>query len=559
MEEKEKSIFVNGVERRVGAEDSGDTLAAALRRLGLAGPRTGCGEGLCGACSVLLDGELVRSCRVPLAALPENAEILTAEGLGTEHPLRQAWNSYGAVRCGYCTPGFLLSACALLRKNDNPNRREVRRWFFEHRNICRCTGYRPIIDAVMAAAAVMRGDKAPETIAQRVSVDGAPRRDPAPGPGGLPPAPERRGIPEMAPGPLMLRSLRKNETGTDTRALLERSPYVTEGELRCLRLPSPGDNDDGWAHFDSAGTDRARSGLFRSRMGCDRSGRLTACEYELVLEGAGFVGAERAAARMLRLNGFPYYIPNMSGGIRLREAPDGAADAGEPWSGAVTEQLMDALAEKAGMDPFEFRYINVLRAGQTAPDGQPCPEYPMERIFDVMRPLYRQARENAAEETAPGKLRGVGVACGAAYAPGNDGQKLLYGLFLSEVEVDAASGRVQVLRHSSVYDVGPVGRRLPFEGPAFGGAAECIGCVLGGIGVPTALDVPDDMPLYSAVTGRSSGPENPEDCAGLFRSGGIMSIANAIHDACGLRIRGIPVSPEQLREWMCRGRTEENR
>ena len=90
------------------------------------------------------------------------AEITTIEGLGTAanpHPLQLSWVKHGVIQCGFCTPGFILSAKALLDKNPSPERQEVRDWFTKNKNLCRCTGYKQLVDAVMDAAGVMRGEK----------------------------------------------------------------------------------------------------------------------------------------------------------------------------------------------------------------------------------------------------------------------------------------------------------------------------------------------------------------------------------------------------------------
>jgi aldehyde oxidoreductase len=153
---------INGVERFVVCDPENDSLAEVLRRLGLTGVKIGCGTGVCGACSVLLNGEVVRSCSKKMKRLPEFSEITTIEGIGTPqhlHPLQQAWITYGGAQCGFCSPGFIVSAYGLLQQNDSPTREQVRAWFKAHHNICRCTGYKPLVDGVMAAAEVMRGEK----------------------------------------------------------------------------------------------------------------------------------------------------------------------------------------------------------------------------------------------------------------------------------------------------------------------------------------------------------------------------------------------------------------
>ena len=157
-----KALILNGVQRHVLFEPESDSLALVLRRLGLTGTKIGCGTGVCGACSVLIDGEVRRACVIRMKNVDDFAEITTIEGIGTPqhlHPLQQAFITYGAVQCGFCSPGFIISAYGLLGKNLSPTREEVRAWFEEHRNLCRCTGYKPLVDAVMEAAAVMRGEK----------------------------------------------------------------------------------------------------------------------------------------------------------------------------------------------------------------------------------------------------------------------------------------------------------------------------------------------------------------------------------------------------------------
>ena len=156
-----KTLVINGVSRTL-LIDPEESLAHFLReRLLLTGCKIGCGQGHCGACNVIVDGKVTRSCITKRKKLCDNAEITTIEGIGTisdMHPLQVAWMAHGAAQCGFCSPGFIMSAKGLLDENPNPTREEVRDWFNKTRNLCRCTGYKPIVDAVMDAARVMRGE-----------------------------------------------------------------------------------------------------------------------------------------------------------------------------------------------------------------------------------------------------------------------------------------------------------------------------------------------------------------------------------------------------------------
>ena len=152
---------VNGreVEEYVDVRES--LLDMLRNRLGLTSVKKGCEVGECGACTVIIDGETIDSC-IYLAVWAEGKNIRTLEGLeknGELTRIQEAFIEEGAIQCGFCTPGFIVSAKALLDHNPKPTREQVRDWFQDHRNACRCTGYKPLVDAVMDAAAVMRGEK----------------------------------------------------------------------------------------------------------------------------------------------------------------------------------------------------------------------------------------------------------------------------------------------------------------------------------------------------------------------------------------------------------------
>ena len=150
-------LFINGRPREVEAPAT-DTVLHVLRdRLGIFDAKEGCGEGVCGACTVLLDGRPVSSCLV-LAGSVRGRSIVTVRGLeqhGEPHPLQHAFLRHGAVQCGFCIPGMLLTTLAFLERHPTPTREEIRGAL--EGNLCRCTGYAKIIDAIEAYAREANG------------------------------------------------------------------------------------------------------------------------------------------------------------------------------------------------------------------------------------------------------------------------------------------------------------------------------------------------------------------------------------------------------------------
>ena len=144
-----KSLVINGVQRILIVEPH-ETLATVLREhLLLTGCKIGCGEGHCGACNVILDGKVTRSCLLKMEKIRDNAEITTIEGVGTlhdMHPLQVAWMAYGGAQCGFCTPGFLMTAVEILDSGKLYSDEELRKLLSGH--LCRCTGYENILKAV---------------------------------------------------------------------------------------------------------------------------------------------------------------------------------------------------------------------------------------------------------------------------------------------------------------------------------------------------------------------------------------------------------------------------
>lgn len=153
------TLRANG-ETRTALAEARTLLSDFLRHeLGLTGTHVGCEQGVCGACTVRVDGDLVRSCLI-FAVAVNGAEIRTVEGMAESaalHPIQEAFREEHGLQCGFCTPGFLLCAEALLEANANPSDDEIRDALSG--NVCRCTGYQGIVAAVRRAAATLRGDE----------------------------------------------------------------------------------------------------------------------------------------------------------------------------------------------------------------------------------------------------------------------------------------------------------------------------------------------------------------------------------------------------------------
>lgn len=152
-------VKVNGEEKRVSVT-AGETLLHVLReKLGHTEVKEGCGKGDCGTCAVLLNGEAVNSC-LTLALQAEGQEVITLKGVGTPerpHPLQVSFVKHGAIQCGFCTPGMIISAKALLDRTSHPTREEIREAISG--NLCRCTGYKKIIEAIEDASQRLREEE----------------------------------------------------------------------------------------------------------------------------------------------------------------------------------------------------------------------------------------------------------------------------------------------------------------------------------------------------------------------------------------------------------------
>ncbi|HPW40186.1 MAG TPA: molybdopterin-dependent oxidoreductase [Bacillota bacterium] len=625
-------LNVNGANRMFACNPEKDTLASVLRRMGLTGVKVGCGTGVCGACSVILNGKVIRSCTKKISTVEEYSKVITIEGIGTPnnlHPLQVAWMNYGAVQCGFCTPGFIVSAYGLLLENNNPTREEVRDWFQKHRNVCRCTGYKQIVDAVMAAAKVVRGEATIEDISFKLPKDNEYYGKPVVRPTALAkvcgladygddqelkmPAealhvavvqpriahhakilkidtseaekmpgvvkiithkelkeaggtnvmaeaqfherttvmvpsrkvlcedrifrygdvvalavadtkeharaaaakvkveieklpeylsyldavmPDAMRIHEDTPNIFSMQPVLKGvglEDAAKVQEVIDNSAYSVSGSFYSTREPhltiegttvqayfdeednltiqcksqgvysskgrmgdsvgipkdklrivmNPTGASFGWStnagdiclaaaaavvtkmpvalsmsyeehqHFSGKRCPCHSNG----RAACDENGKITAVEFDFGMDhGAYSWGGDDLMTKQVRFAFFPYKVPNAAGLTRIANTNHNFGTAyrayGSPQAYTLSEAMMDMLAKKAGIDPFEFRWINIAREGDTNINSYPFRQYPMEEIMKIMRPYYEKAVAEAKAADTPQKRRGVGLSWG---------------------------------------------------------------------------------------------------------------------------------------------------
>ncbi|MCC7206564.1 MAG: molybdopterin-dependent oxidoreductase [Anaerolineae bacterium] len=627
----QKRFFnINGVNKTLVVAPEA-TLGDVLRRqLMLTGTKVSCNDGHCGACSVLVDGKLTLACITKMSRVPDGAHIVTVEGIGQPgnlHPIQVAMIAHGAAQCGFCTPGFVVSTKALLDRNPNPTRDDVRAWFSQHHNACRCTGYKPIVDAVMDAAAVLRGEKTVDDIRFKMPADGRIWGSKYPRPTAeqkatgtldygqdlglkLPPDalqmalvqakvshanilsidtseaekmpgvfkvvthkdvkgknritglitfPTNKGdgwdrpilcdekvfqigdaiaivcadtieqakaaaekvkvelevLPaymsapaamapdaiEIHPGTPNVYFEQKIAKGQDTKPIMETAPYVVEDSFYLQRQPHLTiESDMGFAYFDEEGrltihsksiglhlhaamiapglgieADKLRmvqnpaGGTFgykfsptmeallgvacmatgrpvyleydyqqfmtytgkRSpwfidlKMAADKDGKIIAMEEDFSVDHGPYSEfGDLLTLRGIQYIGAGYNIPNIRGVGRTVATNHVWGSAfrayGSPQSFLASESLVDELAEKVGMDPLEFRYLNVYRPGATTPTGQEPEVYSLPEMLDALRPLYKEALAKAKRESTPDNKKGVGITIGI-YGCGLDG------------------------------------------------------------------------------------------------------------------------------------------
>lgn len=625
-------LNINGANRMFMCDPEKDTLADVVRRMGLSGTKVGCGIGVCGSCSLIFNGKLIRACTRKMRNVEEYSTVVTIEGIGTPvnlHPIQVAWMNAGAVQCGFCTPGFIVSSYALLQENLSPTREEVREWFQKHKNVCRCTGYVQIVDAVMLAAEVMRGEKRIEDITFKDPADGEYYGKPVVRPTALAkvcgvadygddqelkmPAetlkvamvqprvahharilkidmseaekmpgvykiitaedikaaggsnvmaegafherttivvptrhvlseekiyrygdvvalvcadtkeharaaaakvkveieqlpeylnyldavmPDAMRIHKDSPNIFSMQPVLKGaglEEPGRVADIIDSSEFSVEGSFYSTRQPHmsiEGDSVQAYFDEDDMLTIQCKSqGVYSSigrignsvgipkdkiriimnptgasfgwstnagdlclaaaaaavtgkpvalsmsyeehqhfsgkrrpchsngRAACDKDGKLTAVEFDFGMDqGAYTFGGDDIISKPSRFAFFPYSVPNVAGLTRIAVTNHNFGTAyrsyGSPQAYTLSEALMDMLAEKAGIDPFEFRWRNIGRDGDLNINSRPFRLYPMEAMMQMMRPHYEKALKEAKEKSTPEKKRGVGISWG---------------------------------------------------------------------------------------------------------------------------------------------------
>jgi len=625
-----KSLVINGVAKTLIVDPEASLADVLRRQLLLTGTKVSCNDGHCGACSVIVDDKLTLACVTKMSRIPDGASILTVEGIGTPeqmHPIQVAFAVHGAAQCGFCTPGMVVSAYALLKQNPNPTREEVRAWLTRHHNACRCTGYKPIVDGIMDAAKVMRGEMALEDLEYKLPEDGRIWGGKYPRPTAtakvtgtldygqdlglkLPPNtlhlalvqakvshanilsidtseaekmpgvfkvvthkdvigknritglitfPTNKGdgwdrpilcdtkvfqygdaiaivcadTPEQAraaaekvkveleelpaymsapaamaedaieihPGTPNVYFEQKVVKGPDTKPIMETAPYVVEDSFYLQRQPHLTiESDVGFAYFDeedrltihsksiglylhlamiapgiglppekirlvqnpAGGTfgykfsptmeallgvaclatkrpvyleydyqqfmqyTGKRSPFFIDiKMAADKDGKILAMEHDFIVDHGPYSEfGDLLTLRGAQYIGAGYNIPSIRGRGRTvctNHVWGSAFRAyGSPQSFLASESIVDELAEKIGMDPLEFRYINVYRPGATTPTGQVPEVYSLPEMLDALRPIYKEAKERAARESTDENKKGVGISIGI-YGCGLDG------------------------------------------------------------------------------------------------------------------------------------------
>jgi len=898
---EKKLLVINGVNKTVIADPKASLADVLRRQFYLTGTKVSCNDGHCGACSVILNGKLTLSCLTKMERVADHSDIITVEGIGAPekmHPIQLAFVAHGAAQCGFCTPGMVVSAKALLDRNPSPTREEARAWLTQHHNACRCTGYKPIVDGIMDAAKVLRGEMKREELEYKLPQDGRIWGGNYPRPTAvgkvtgtldfgqdlglkLPPDtlqlalvqakvphanilsidtseaekmpgvfkvithkdvqgknritglitfPTNKGdgwdrpilndtkifqigdalaivaadtieqaraaaakvkveveeLPaymsapaamaedaiEIHPGTPNVYFEQKIVKGPDTKPIMKSAPFVVKDNFYLQRQPHLTiESDVGFAYYDEEGRvtihsksiglnlhlymiapglglepDQLRliqnpaGGTFgykfsptmeallgvaciatkrpvyleydyqqymtytgkRSpfwleiKMAADEEGKILGMETDWSVDHGPYSEfGDLLTLRGAQFTGAGYDIPAIRGLGRTvcTNHVWGSAfrSYGSPQAFLASESIVDELAEKVGIDPLEFRYINCYRPGSTTPTGQEPEVYPFPEMIEKLRPLYKEAVAKAKKDSTPEHKKGVGLSmgiygCGLDGVDGaeawvelkkdgvrvyttwqdhgqgadmgvlgtahealrplgvkpedielvlNDTAKVpnggpsggsrsqvvignaikngcdellahmrkpdgafltydemveeniptkhvgkwaasdnsncdengqgkpfavyMYGVFMSEVDVDTRTGKTTVEGMTIMADVGKINNKLVVDGQIYGGLAQGIGLALSedfedydkhstmlGAGIPLAKDIPDKMEIHYFENPRPQGPFGAAGVGELPLTSPHVAIVNAIYNATGVRIKHLPAYPEKV-------------
>jgi nicotinate dehydrogenase subunit B len=471
------TVTVNGTERRVTHGDGRSLLEVLRNELGITGPKLGCGEGACGACTVLIGRRAVTSCITP-AAEAAGQRVTTVEGLaedGLLHPVQQAWLETGAMQCGYCTPGWLTATAALLNRVTRPDDARIAAELAG--NVCRCCTYPRILRAVRRAAELMEQPELLEPVPHAVA---GPAHPPRPG-AGAPPwdrAKDAASFFDQLPDGLV------TVVADDARPAAP-VPGQWGG-------PARGDEHSAWVHVGADGSVTAFTGKVEAGQGTRTALRLLVAEELAVPDGSVRVVMGNTDVSPFDLGTFG------SRAMPLAAPPLRAAAA------AARELLTEAAAERFGILASDLTVADGIVAG---PDGAPSASYP-----ELLTGVRRVERVSADQPvTPPGSWRLAGRPARAA-----GGADVVTG-----AKCFPADLRVDGMRHGCVL-------RPPAFGATLRGADTTAAQALPGVSVvrdgafigvvaDTAADARRGVEAIDATWQRSPQP-GAEDLADYLRS-----------------------------------------
>lgn len=517
-----------------------------------------------------MNGKVTRSCLTKLGKIKDGAEITTIEGICTLsdlHPLQVAWMAHGCAQCGFCSPGFIMTAKVLLDNNNAPTREEVRDWFQKNRNLCRCTGYKPLVDAVMDAARVIRGEITKEDLIFK------PTGDSIVGTKYIRPSAAQKvtgtwdfgadDALKMPEGTLRLALVQAKVShalikGIDTAAA-EKMPGVA-------KIITAKD-------IVAAGGKNRINGLVMLPLNnkCDGWDRPVLCGEKIFQFGdaIAIVAADTEAHARAAADAVVVDIEQLPAYMNAMDAI--AEDAIEIHPGTPNAYYETNCIK----DPdFDFdsapNVVEIESYCSRQPHLHLEPDCGYAYIDeDGMVTVHSKSigihlHMPMIADGIDTKVQGQWVATYCAEHPvdqatsqGDPFSVYMYTLFLPEVCVDTQTGKVTVEKFTCVADVGTIMNKLLVDGNFYGGLAQGISLALSedfddltkhtslkGCGIPYPKDVPDDIELHYVETYRPEGPYGAAGCGEAPLDAPHPAILNAIYNATGARITRIPALPE---------------